>query len=201
MTMRTELTRQLLIKLSQQALVQLLQELDKGGVVATFVDRYISTFKRPELKSNPEQYAETAEALRRESLLFALLHAETVLPRYLPQPKRRGGRNLSDAQAVKIFRESALEHLARVGRWNPNEVYEFRRDLAIYESLAARPASVPRRGRRQAEVGGPFADRCALLLDPSMLERARRAVVEFRGRVMRLTNRVLRETFQPRRRK
>lgn len=201
MATRMELTRQLLIKLSQQAFAELLLALDEGQVVAAFVDRYVSTARRPELKSNPEQYAEMAGALRRESLLFALLHAETVLPRYLPQPKRRGGRNLSEAQAVKIFRESALEHLARVGRWNPNEVYEFCRDLAIYESLAARPVPAPRRGRRQAEVGGPFADRCALLLDPSMLERARRAAGEFCGKLMRLTNRVLRETFQPRPRK
>jgi hypothetical protein len=195
-----ELTRQSFAKLSQQALAQFLLALDENQMVPAFADRYISAFKRPELKSNPEQYAEMVAALRRESLLFALLHAETVLPRYLPRPKRRITRSLSEAQAVKIFRESALEHLARIGHWNPNEVYEFRRDLAIYESLAARRAPVPRSGQRQAEAGGPFADRCALLLDPSMLERARLAASEFRGKLMRLMNRVLRETFQPHRR-
>ncbi len=196
-----ERTKRQLAAQARQALAQILTTLDRGQAVAMFADRYISASKRPELKSNPEQYREMLDALRRESLLFAVMHAESVLPRYLPKPRRRARRGMTHAQAVKVFREISLEELARIRRWNPNDVFEFRRDLAIYEGLTARWAATPRTERRQSEAGGPFADRCALLLDPSMLDRARRSAAKFRSELIRLTNRVLRETFRPRRQK
>lgn len=195
-----ELNRRQLTRLAQQTANTLIGVLEHKGLVARFVEGYIESAKRPELKANTEQYGETLGALQREALLFMLLHAETVLPRYLPKPKRRTANHLHETQALKIFRESLLEELARTYRWNPNEVFEFRRDLAIYESLTARQATVPRTERRQSEAGGPFADRCALLLDPSMLERARAASNRFRVPLMRLATRALREVFQTKRR-
>ena len=52
---------------------------------------------------------------------------------------------------------------------------EFRADLGVYQNLAAVAASrsLERGSRRVA--GGPFVDRCAILLDPSMIENASRA--------------------------
>ncbi|MCL6566229.1 MAG: hypothetical protein K6U09_07380 [Acidobacteriia bacterium] len=195
-----ELNRRQLARLARQAANTLVGALEHKGLVARFAEGYIEAAKRPELKANTEQYRETLGALRREALLCMLLHAEAVLPRYLPKPKRRAHRDFTEAQAVKIFRESLLEELARTDRWNPNDVFEFRRDLAIYESLTARRAAAPRTERRPSEAGGPFADRCALLLDPSMLERARAAANRFRGQLMRLATRALREVFQTKRR-
>ncbi len=195
-----ELNRRQLARLAQQAANTLVGALEHKGLVARFAEGYIEAAKRPELKANTEQYGETLGALRREALLCMLLHVEAVLPRYLPNPKRRAHRNFTAAQAIKIFRESLLEELARTCRWNPNEVFEFRRDLAIYESLTARRAAIPRTESRPREAGGPFADRCALLLDPSMLERARAAATRFRGQLMRLATRALREVFQTKRR-
>ncbi len=194
------LNRRQLARLARQTANTLAGVLEHTGVVARFAEGYIGVAKRPELKAHVEQYGEMLAALRREALLFMLLHAETVLPRYLPRPKRGARRNFSATQAVQVFRESLLEELARTGHWNPNEVFEFRRDLAIYERLTARRAAAPRTERRPSEAGGPFADRCALLLDPSMLERARAAANRFRGRLMRLATRALRETFQTGRR-
>ncbi|MCL6480374.1 MAG: hypothetical protein K6U02_01485 [Firmicutes bacterium] len=195
-----ELDRRQLARLARQTANTLAGMLDHGGLVSRFAERYIEAAKRPELKAHAEPYKEMLAALRREALLFLLLHAETVLPRYLPRPKRRAHRSLSATQAVQVFRENLLEELARTCRWNPSEVFEFRRDLAIYESLTARRAAAPRTKLRSSEAGGPFADRCALLLDPSMLERARAAANRFRGQLMRLATRALRETFQAGRR-
>jgi hypothetical protein len=195
-----ELNRRQLARLARQTANTLAGVLEHTGVVVRFAEGYIGVAKRPELKAHAEQYGEMLAALRREALLFMLLHAETVLPRYLPRPKRGARRNFSATQAVQVFRESLLEELARTGRWNPNEVFEFRRDLAIYERLTAHRAAASRTERRQSEAGGPFADRCALLLDPSMLERARAAANRFRGQLMRLATRALRETLQTSRR-
>jgi hypothetical protein len=194
------LKRRQLARLARQTANTLAGMLDHSGLVSRFAEGYIGVAKRPELKFHAEQYGEMLAALRREALLFLLLHAETVLPRYLPRPKRGAHRSLSATQAVPVFRENLLEELARTCRWNPSEVFEFRRDLAIYESLTARRAAAPRTKLRPSEAGGPFADRCALLLDPSMLERARAAANRFRGQLVRLATRALRETFRTGRR-
>jgi len=53
-----------------------------------------------------------------------------------------------------------------------------------------------KRGKVQQEEP-PFVGRVALLLDPSMLEQARRASRKFHGDVERLAQKLLRQTLRP----
>ncbi len=77
-----------------------------------------------------------------------------------------------------------LAALARGLHWSEAEAKEFRRDLDFY---AHAPSSA-------------FADRCALLLDPSMLEQARRAAVQFQVEVENTAGRLLRSVLRLQRR-
>ena len=54
-----------------------------------------------------------------------------------------------------------------------------------------------RRGR--AAASGPFVDRVALLLDPSLMEQARRAAGKFQLEINAAADRVLRKVFSRRR--
>jgi hypothetical protein len=43
---------------------------------------------------------------------------------------------------------------------------------------------------------GPFADRCAMLLDPSLMEKARAAASELHSELEKIASRVLANAFQ-----
>ena len=68
---------------------------------------------------------------------------------------------------------------------------EFLRDLEIYSQLAAPPDKSAGSRRAASKAEGAFVDRCALLLDPSMFENARRAALRFQGEVERATDKIL----------
>ena len=61
--------------------------------------------------------------------------------------------------------------------------------------LAADEPSRAARGR--ATASGPFVDRVALLLDPSLMEQARRAAGKFQLELNAAADRVLRKRFLP----
>ena len=79
------------------------------------------------------------------------------------------------------------------------DLEEFWRDLELYENLASRePRRQPGRTTR-AIASGPFVDRTALLLDPSLMEQARRAAAKFQLELNAAAERVLRKVFSRRR--
>ena len=65
-----------------------------------------------------------------------------------------------------------LGALARLQKWSMGDTLDFQRDFQIYSELIARSASGRKRKPFEA-ANHPFVDRCAFLLDSSLLEEAR----------------------------
>jgi hypothetical protein len=117
-----------------------------------------------------------------------------------PGPAAITGRELSaHAASLNLFREEFLLALGRALRWTQDEFGEFARDYDLYEAIAARAdAEQSTRGTRNFS-SGPFVDRCGLLLDPSMLEQARRAAGRFQAQLHNATDAVLKKVLSARR--
>jgi hypothetical protein len=56
-------------------------------------------------------------------------------------------------------------------------------------------------GKNSRRAEGPFVDRCALLLDPSMFEQARRAAGKFLGQLDALAEKSVKQAFSARQKK
>jgi len=97
---------------------------------------------------------------------------------------------------LDLFREEFFVALGQALRWTDEDAQAFWHDLELYESLAA---NEPRRSARRAIASGPFVDRTALLLDPSLMEQARRAAGKFQMELNAAADRVLRGVFSRRR--
>jgi len=117
-----------------------------------------------------------------------------------PGPAAITGRELSaHAAALNLFREEFFLALGRALRWTQDEFGEFARDYDVYEAIAARAGTERSTGGARNYSTGPFVDRCGLLLDPSMLEQARRAAGRFQLQLHSATDAVLRKVLSTRR--
>ena len=169
---------------------------------------------------SPRFYREQLQMIRRESILAAVLRIEAALPARLkvsvtvrgarrpPAKKKKGKKSARPKHRAKsagvdlaipfldLFREEFFVALGQSLSWSDEDAQEFWRDLELYEMLAAREPSRPA-GR--AAASGPFVDRVALLLDPSLMEQARRAAGKFQLEINAAADRVLRKIFSRRR--
>ena len=103
--------------------------------------------------------------------------------------------------ARRRSRHARLYHSGSQCR-NHEDRKQFHRDLAMYTDFDVRKelaASVRKKGKTQEEEA-PFVARVALLLDPSMLEQARRAARKFHGGMGVVARKLLRQTLSPGRR-
>jgi hypothetical protein len=167
----------------------------RGDLVAHFVDSYAAEFDRRGLTNHPQRYRELLATLGREVLLVMVAQVNAELPRYLThrgRPVLRGG----EVQTAETFSEELLAALARASRWTAEDAEEFRRDLNLYAQLSARTQRVKRRYQPTDPVEGPFVDRCALLLDPSMLDRARHASGKLLVEIEQMTDKALASIFR-----
>jgi hypothetical protein len=102
----------------------------------------------------------------------------------------------AEPEASESFRVEYLVSLGQALEWNDAELDDFCRDLELYKKLErAVPLPLRRRQKREGGTGGPFADRCGVLLDPSMFDHARRAAGKFQGELRATTEAVLRKVF------
>ena len=211
--------RELVIR-AREAAAMLLATLDRNEMVPRFLDMYAAEHRRPGRADQPTFYREQLQVIRRESILAAVMRIEAALPARLkvsvtvrgaaraPQKKKKG-KKASRARPKRrssgvdlaipfldLFREEFFVALGQALRWNNEDAQEFWRDLELYEMLSAREPS--RRARRVA-ASGPFVDRVALLLDPSLMEQARRAAGKFQLEIDAAAERVLRKVFSRRR--
>jgi hypothetical protein len=211
--------RELVVRAREAAAV-LLATLDRNEMVARFLDIYSAENRRPGRADQPSFYREQLQMIRRESILAAVLRIEAALPARLkvsvtvrgarrPPTKKKKGRKATRAKPrprsagldlaipfLDLFREEFFVALGQSLSWSDDDAQEFWRDLELYEMLAAREPSRPA-GR--AAASGPFVDRVALLLDPSLMEQARRAAGEFQLEINAAADRVLRKVFSRRR--
>jgi len=208
--------RELVVRAREAANV-LLATLDRNEMVARFLDLYAAEYRRPGRADQPGFYREQLERIRRESVLAAVLRIEGALPARLkvsvtvrgarrPAKKAnaRKGRKPPKTRAkpalelaipfLDLFREEFFVALGQALEWTEEDAQEFWRDLDLYRMLSDRGNARSMR-RTGGTVSGPFVDRVALLLDPSLMEQARRAAAKFQIEVNGAADRVLRKVF------
>lgn len=190
-------TPEQLARRARDAVSRMLAALEEGGLVARFVDRYVAEHHRPELKASTLRYRELVATITRESLLAMVTQMEAGLRRFLARRNQNILRGVR-AEAADIFREEFFASLTERMNWTPADLEEFRRDVNLYTQLEAR-ASRPTKARRATPSEGPFADRCALLLDPSLLDKARESAGRYLLDLGRVTEKILRDIFRSRR--
>jgi hypothetical protein len=104
---------------------------------------------------------------------------------------------------LDLFREEFFVALGQALEWNDDDARAFWRDLELYETLSAvaaqRPGSRNKPIRGQiATTSGPFVDRVGFLLDPSLMEQARREAAKFQVELHGIAEQILRKSFAPR---
>ena len=198
-------------------------------MVQRFLDIYAAENRRPGRADQPAHYREQLETIRREAILAMVLRAEARVAhaaesarsgardsdgraetqegeksREEKREKRKAskqGRGWTWRFRCSIF--SARNFLSRSGRRCVGAMKtpgEFWHDLELYENLTAHGVRAANRAASaRAIASGPFVDRTALLLDPSLMEQARRAAGKFQLELNAAADRVLRNVFSRRR--
>ncbi len=193
-------TRELAALRAREAVRLLLGALQESRMVARFVDAYAATHNRRGLTAHPAAHRDLLLHLRRESLLALCAGLSAALPRRITG---RAVKQLkpADAEAADAFRAEFFVQLAAALKWSSEELEDFWSDLDVYSQIAARQAAPMRSGSASRGAVGPFVDRCALLLDPSMFEQARRAAGKFLSELDALAEKTLKQAFAARRKK
>ena len=179
--------RRLFIAHAHELAHRLVQTVARGGMVEQFVRSYAERHNRRKLTGDPVRLREMESTIGREALLAIAVEIRRLAPRAFT-----AGRAAPGAEELSLAQTFFSEFVAAVGRsfeWPPAEVRSetqaFERDLELYWGWSQRPGESPR-ARAEHSVQGPFPDRCAILLDPPMMEQARRAAAGFEAEVVRV---------------
>ncbi len=208
--------RELVVR-AREAATLLLAALDRDEMVARFLNVYAAQNRRPGRADHPVFYRDQLATIRRESILAMVQRIEAALPARLkvsvtvrganrPRKSKKGrkpkktkpARNAAMELAIPfldLFREEFFVALGRALDWTDRDAEEFWRDLELYEQLAAREPRRPAQRASRTAASGPFVDRVAMLLDPSLMEQARRAAGGFQFELNAAADRILRKTF------
>jgi hypothetical protein len=173
--------------------------LGRGRVVDRFVAAYVAEYNRAAILGGASRDRELAETIGREAMLAMIHEVPQVLPRFFGK-KQHATLKEEEKTAMDAFFLELMAALGRVWGWNAQDRRQFGHDLDLYSECAARPVKLAK-GRKRGKVRGedpPFIGRVALLLDPSMLDQARRAAREFHVDVRRLARKILSQTLHSR---
>ena len=219
--------RELVIRAREAALL-LLRTIDRNETVQRFLDMYAAQYRRPGRADQPWHYREQLETIRREAILAMVLRIEGALPKRLnvhvnvrsarPAKKSAKGKKGKKTDKAKkpsragidlaiplldLFREEFFVALGQAMEWDDDDAQEFWRDLELYETLSAIAAQKPA-SRKPVMRGlapsasGPFVDRVGFLLDPSLMDQARREAAKFLVEIDGIADQVLRKAFAAR---
>ncbi|HEV8383624.1 MAG TPA: hypothetical protein VGQ11_02045 [Candidatus Acidoferrales bacterium] len=195
------MTRELAALRAREAVRLLTGALEDGRRVARFVDGYAAANNRRGLTAHSGAHRELLANIRREVLLALCSRMIAELPRHIVGRAGVKQLKLADVDAVDAFRAEFFVQIAAALKWSPEELEDFWSDLEVYAQVASRQSAPMRAGGATRGAVGPFVDRCALLLDPSMFEQARRAAGKFLSELDALADKTLKEAFAARRRK
>jgi len=214
--------RELVVR-AREAAALLLAALDHDEMVQRFLDLYAAEHRRPGRADQPGHYREQLETIRREAILSMVMRVEAALPKRLnvrvsvraaanrkPRKTKKGKKGPAKKHQPKatlqlaiplldLFREEFFVALGQALEWREEDADEFWRDLEIYEKLAPADARSRSARRTGGAASGPFVDRTALLLDPSLMDQARQAAGKFQAELDATAERVLRKVFSRRR--
>ena len=191
---------------AQEMVARLIAALGGGGLAARFVREYAQRQKRRALVAHPARHRDLIERIGREALLAMAAKVEHELSRRFGGVAAREVRdsrqrkNTGDAAIANHFRVEFYGQLAEMLEWDRAELADFWRDLDLYTGAGrGRVARSRHRGPRRPKKNrhlGAFADRCAFLLDSSLLEQARRAAARLHRELERDALRAFRAGFQ-----
>ena len=215
--------RELVIR-AREAAFFILAALDRDEMVQRFLDMYSAEFRRAGRADQPVHYREQLQTIRRESILAMTLRVEAALPTRLKvnvsvrnprtgSAKTTGKKGKKTAKQKKphssgleiaiplldLFREEFFVALGQSLDWSQDDAQQFWRDYSLYEKLSTKDARVNTRQSARGSASGPFVDRTAMLLDPSLMDQARRAAGKFQLELNAAADRVLRKVFSRRR--
>ena len=174
----------------------MLSAITRDGVVNDFVAAYVAAQDRRGILGGPSRDRELVETVGREILLAMIVEVRDVLPGFFgKRPKNK--LKSEEKEVLDAFSSELLAALERAQKWNEEDRRQFRRDLALYADFKARKEKKTNtRGKEKGqEEEAPFVARVALLLDPSLLDEARRAARKFHGNVGQLARKLLRRTL------
>jgi hypothetical protein len=167
-------------------------------VVHQFVEDYVAAYDRRGILGGQARDRELAETIGREIVLTLIIETRAALPRFFGKQKANKLKP-EEREAVEAFFRELIAALDRAQNWSAEERRQFRRDLALHSEFAERreaPAKTRKPAKAQrSDEEPPFVARVALLLDPSMLDQARRASRKFHGGLGRLARELLRRTL------
>jgi hypothetical protein len=173
--------------------------LGRGRVVDRFVAAYVAEYNRAAILGGASRDRELAETIGREAMLAMIHEVPQVLPRFFGK-KQHATLKEEEKTAMDAFFLELMAALGRVWGWNAQDRRQFGHDLDLYSERGVRPVKQAK-GRKRGKVreeDPPFIGRVALLLDPSMLDQARRAAREFHEDVRRLARKILSQTLHSR---
>lgn len=168
---------------------QLPEALQRERIVPRFVDSYVVEHGRHGLQVHAALYRDLLSLLQREALIAASVHAIGIVTSDFQPTAKSKPRPMAKKDAT-AYRRKYLGALARYQKWSMGDTLDFQRDFQIYEELIARSASGRKRKPFEA-ANHPFVDRCAFLLDSSLLEKARVAASGALTRLEELTEQVV----------
>jgi hypothetical protein len=174
---------------------QLLHALKTGRVASAFLESYAKQFDRPEATAHPERRRELETMLEREMLLAMTSHiARTANAAARNIPRRT---KLTRSNDPVTFLRDLIAAIAKESNWTAGDAVDFRSDLEMYRHLSAVVAARASTTRSRIVVAGPFVDRCAILLDPSMIENASRAAGKLLLQLELQSEKLLEEALNP----
>ena len=192
-------TRKLFITHAHELANRLVHTLAPSGMISRFVQAYAERHNRRKLTGDPVRLRELESTIGREALLSIAVEVRRLVPRAFSS-----GRAAPKAEESALAETFFSEFIAAAGRaldWpaadTANEARAFARDLEMYWGWRTRSGASARgraansgrgagRGTGPAHGESPFPDRCAILLDPPMMEQARRAAADFEGEFVRV---------------
>ena len=207
---------------AREAAALLLATLDRNEMVPRFLDLYAAEHHRPGRADQPGLYSHQMDTIRREAILAAVLRIEAALPVRLKAavrthatrrlPAKRKGKKAAGARTINrkavaelpspffdLFREEFFVALGQALEWTDADAQEFWRDLELCRKLQGDEPRRPAVHSARPAASGPFVDRVALLLDPSLMEQARRAAGKFQLELNAAADLILRKAFSRRR--
>jgi hypothetical protein len=177
---------------------RIVAEMSRARFAPAFLDGYAREFNRFDVVAHLERRRELEAIISREILLAIASRIAITLEELNAPPRghrmKRGARPSLLWNPGTFVRELAAA-ISRESGWTLGDSVDFQGDLQIYLSLSKPPAAGrSSSGRNQvARHRSPFVDRCAIVLDPSMLENASRAAAKLLVRVDSLADHLLKD--------
>jgi hypothetical protein len=169
---------------------RLVTAIARNGMAIEFVRAYGERHHRPKIAANAERLREMESTISREALLLVAADVRRLLPQAFGSSHGSGSQGF---ELCDLFYREFLDSLGRALEWPSVEAEAeseaFGKDLAIYARWRERNTTLSAKSLRSAN-DAPFPDRCAILLDPAMMEQARRAATLFQTDLLRIGARI-----------